>query len=81
MITQASTLDPDPRSLKIPAEMAAVTSVRASSRWGHIEYGLVADDEENLIEKTHTVISFFQPVSNTAIAAREPDPIVTYGSW
>ena len=32
-MTQASTCEPEPRSLKIPAEMAAVTSVRASSRW------------------------------------------------
>ena len=32
VITHASTFDPLPKSLKIPAEMAAVTNERASSR-------------------------------------------------
>ena len=32
VMTHASTLDPEPRSLKIPADTAAVTSARASSR-------------------------------------------------
>lgn len=33
VMTQASTLEPEPRSLKIPASMAERTSARASSRY------------------------------------------------
>jgi hypothetical protein len=55
VITHASTFDPEPRSLKIPAEIAAVTNFRPSS----------------LLRPCR------QPDSKTAIAAREPDPIVT----
>jgi hypothetical protein len=58
VITHASMFEPEPRSLKMPAEIAADTSSSAAAR----------------------SMSGCHVDSNTAIAASEPEPIVTYGS-
>jgi hypothetical protein len=67
-------LEPDPRSLKIPAPMASLTRLRASSRYGTN----VIKHAVELVKLTS--IFGFQPLSKTAIAAKLPEPIVTYGS-
>ena len=75
---QASIFDPEPKSLKIPAAIAALTRESASSLYKHA----FKFNKQTTKQKCNalTSMSGFQFVSNTAMAARLPDPIVTYGS-
>ena len=76
VMMHASTLDPEPRSLKIPAETALKTRSRASRRCERLHEGSHAIKDNHW----HTFMLGFHLLSKTAIAARLPEPIVTYGS-
>lgn len=71
VMMHASMLEPDPRSLKIPAAIATLTRARASSRYERLS--VVQSEMWNEV----TSMSGFQPLSKIAIAARLPDPMVT----
>lgn len=67
VITQTSTLDPEPKSLKTPERMARATMSMASWR-----YWLATEPYEKL-----TVMFSLYDDSKTAMAASEPEPMVT----